>query len=329
MPISIETPFTKQVGINYPIICGPMYPCSNPELIAAVSEAGGIGVVQPLSLMYVYGYALDKGLQKIKSLTSKPFGMNIIVEKSSKKHKKQMFETIEVALREGCRFFITSLGNPKWVVEAVKEVGGIVYHDVTTRQWAEKAVEHGVDGLICVNNRAGGHAGLHSAEELFNDLRSFGIPLICAGGIGDEEDFVKALKMGYAGVQMGTRFIATQECSERLDYKQAIVDADEKDIVLTERVTGIPLSVIRTPYVDKVGTKISPLSRLLFRHHLTKKWMRMWYALIAIRRFKNSNLHGGSSKDYWQAGKCLSHIHSIQSVDEVISHFIEAANQAD
>jgi nitronate monooxygenase len=328
MPVKIDTLFTKQLGIQYPIICGPMYPCSNPELVAAVSEAGGIGIVQPLSLMYVHGYELHKGLQKIKSLTDKPFGMNIIVEKSSEKHKKQMKESIAIALQEGCRFFITSLGNPKWVVAAVKELGGVVYHDVTTKKWAEIAIAHGVNGLICVNNRAGGHAGVHSAEVLFNDLKSFGLPLICAGGIGNEDDFIRALKMGYDGVQMGTRFIATKECSEKPDYKQAIVNTDEKDIILTERVTGIPLSVIRTPYVEKIGTKISPLSRWLFKYPLTKKWMRMWYAVAAMRQFKKSNLHGGSSKDYWQAGKCVSHIHSIETVYDVIHRFIEAARKA-
>lgn len=329
MPISIQTAFTKQIGIQYPIICGPMYPCSNPELVAAVSESGGIGVIQPLSLMYVHGYELSEGIKKIKTMTKQPFGMNVIVEKSSEKHKKQMQKSVEIALKEGCRFFITSLGNPQWVVDTVKPFGGIVYHDVTTRDWAEKAIKHGVNGLICVNNRAGGHTGVHSAEELFNDLKSFGVPLICAGGIGSEEEFVNALKIGYAGVQMGTRFIATQECSEKPDYKQAIVDTNEKDIVLTERVTGIPLSVIRTPYVDEIGTKISPLSRLLFKYPLTKKWMRTWYGMVAMRRFKNSNLHGGSSKDYWQAGKCVSSIHSVETVQTIVTSFINAAKNAD
>lgn len=329
MPIPTETAFTKQISIKHPIICGPMYPCSNPELIAAVSEAGGIGIIQPLSLMYVHGYTLHEGFQKIRSLTTKPFGMNIIVEKSSQKHKKQMIESVEIALQEGCRFFITSLGNPEWVVSAVKKVGGIVYHDVTSRKWAEKAIEKGVDGLICVNNRAGGHAGVQSAQEMYDSLKSFGVPLICAGGIGNEEDFIEALKIGYAGVQMGTRFIATQECSEKPDYKQAIVDTDEKDIVLTERVTGIPLSVIRTPYVEEIGTEISPLSRLLFRYPLTKKWMRMWYGFTAMRKFKKSNLEGGSSKDYWQAGKCVTNIHSVETVADVINSFIDAAKKSD
>lgn len=324
----LNTPFTKRLGIEYPIICGAMYPCSNPELVAAASEAGAIGIVQPLSLVYVHGYELRTGLKKIKTLTKKPFGMNIIVEKSSRLYETRMRQSVEVALEEGCRFFITSLGSPKWVVDQVKSVGGIVYHDVTTRKWAEKALECNVDGLICVNNRAGGHAGILTPEELYETLNDLGVPLICAGGIGDENDFVKALKMGYDAVQMGTRFIATIECLEKGDYKQAIVNATETDIVLTERVTGIPLSVIRTPYVEKVGTRIGPIARFLFKHRLTKHWIRMLYGLLAVRKFKKISLEGGSSKDYWQAGKSVANIHRVEPVATIIKRFATAAAAA-
>lgn len=321
----LKTVFTEQMGIEYPIICGAMYPSTNPELVAAASGAGAIGIVQPLSLVYVHGYDLREGLRKIKSLTKKPFGMNIIVEQSSKLYEKRMQQTVEVSLEEGCRFFVTSLGSPKWVVEQVKKVGGYVYHDVTTRKWAEKAIDYGVDGLICVNNRAGGHAGVHSPEEMYEQIHDLGLPLVCAGGIGDENDFIKALKIGYAAVQMGTRFIATTECLEKADYKQAILNADEKDIVLTERVTGIPLSVIKTPYVEKVGTRIGPIARFLFKHRLTKRWMRMLYGLLAVKKFKDASLHGGSSKDYWQAGKSVASIHTIEPAGPIIKRFASAA----
>jgi len=321
----LETAFTKDVGVAYPIIGGAMFPCSTPELVAAVSEAGGIGIVQPLSFVYVHGYDLRESLKKVKSLTSKPFGMNIIVEKSSKIYENRMRQAVDIALEEGCRFFITSLGNPKWVVDAIKPVGGIVYHDVTARKWADKALQSGVRGLICVNNRAGGHAGTESPEQLFQELHALGVPLVCAGGIGDEKDFVKAMKMGYTAVQIGTRFIATTECSEKPNYKQAIVNATENDIVLTERVTGVPLSVIRTPYVESVGTKIGPISRFLFKHRLTKPWMRMWYMLKSGRSLKKVTLHGGSSKDYWQAGKSAHHVDAIESVATIINRFVKAA----
>ena len=195
-----------------PLICGAMYPCSNPELVAAASEAGAIGVVQPLSLTYVHGYEFRAGLRTIRRLTAKPIGMNVLIEQSSNAYLERMRRFVDIALEEGIRFFVTSLGNPRWVVERVTRLGGLVYHDVTERKWAEKGLAGGVHGLIAVNNRAGGHAGAKSPEELLTELRDLGVPLVCAGGIGDAADFVAALKMGYAGAQLGTRFIATDEC---------------------------------------------------------------------------------------------------------------------
>ncbi len=327
--MDLETPFTKQVGIRYPIICGAMYPCSNPELVAAVSAAGGIGIVQPLSLVYVRGYDFREGLKKIRSLTPNPYGVNIIVERSSKLYEKRMMEWVDIALEEGCRFFITALGNPKWVADKVHPLGGIVYHDVTNKKWAEKALDKGVDGLICVNNRAGGHAGTLKPQQLLQELQQFNVPLICAGGIGEPKDFVNALKLGYAGIQMGTRFIASTECAEKEDYKQAIVRSQEKDIVLTERVTGVPLSVIRTPYVEHMGTKINALERLLLQNRVTKPWMRMWFALRSGRKFKNVSLKGGSSKDYWQAGKSVAGIHAVLPVKEIIDSFVAEVRKSE
>lgn len=320
---SLKTKFTEQAKVEYPIICGAMYPCSNPELVAAVSEAGGLGIIQPVSLVYVHGYEFIEGLRHVRHLTAKPYGVNIIVERSSKIYEKRMQEWVDIALAEGCRFFITALGNPSWVVKKVKAMGGYVYHDVTERKWALKALENGVDGLICVNNRAGGHAGRLTPQQMWEDLHDLNVPLICAGGVGQEADFKIALDMGYAGIQMGTRFIATFECAEKENYKKAIVDAEEKDIVLTERVTGIPLSVIKTPYVEQIGTHVNPLSRWLLQNRWTKPWMRMWYALSSGRRFKQITLHGGSSKDYWQAGKSVAGIKAVEHAGTLVKKFVE------
>jgi nitronate monooxygenase len=112
-------------------------------------------------------------------------------------------------------FFVTSLGNPRWVVDRVSPAGGLVYHDVTERKWAEKGVEGGVHGLVAVNERAGGHAGRRSAEALLEELLPLGLPVVCAGGIGNERDFARVVRMGYAGAQLGTRFIATRVPGER------------------------------------------------------------------------------------------------------------------
>jgi nitronate monooxygenase len=317
----MKTAFTEAAHIEVPLICGAMYPCSNPELVAAASEAGALGIIQPLSLVYVHGYDFREGLKKIRSLTSKPVGINILVEKSTKIYEHRMREWLDIALEEGVRFVITALGNPEWVVQKVHAKGGIVYHDVTSRKWAEKALSKGVDGLICVNNRAGGHAGELSPEALFDSLKDLHVPLICAGGVGDETTFARMLKLGYAGVQMGTRFIATVECHEKANYKEAIVKAEEKDIVLTERVTGIPLSVIKTPYVEAVGTHVGPITRFLLQHRLTKHFMRMIIQLLSARRFKRTTLKGGTTKDYWQAGKSVAGIHSIEPVKTLVDRF--------
>ena len=319
---NLKTQFTEQAKVQYPIICGAMYPCSNPELVAAVSEAGGLGIIQPLSLVYVHGYEFKAGLKKIRELTQKPIGMNVIVEKNAKIYEDRMKKWVDEAIEFGIRFFVTALGNPQWVLDKVKAVGGFVYHDVTEKKWALKVVGYGVDGLICVNNRAGGHAGIRTAEELYEELCVFKLPLVCAGGIGDESDFISALKTGYSGVQMGTRFIATEECNSHEDYKNAIIRAEENDIVKTERVTGVPLAVIRTPYVDKVGLKVGPLSKLLFKNRRTRHWIRFLYNLIAVASMKRTALKGVSTKDYYQAGKSVHGIEKVEPVKKIVDRFV-------
>jgi nitronate monooxygenase len=324
----LDTAVTRRLGIDVPLICGAMYPCSNPELVAAVSEAGGIGVIQPLSLVYVHGYEFRAGLDLIRRLTSKPVGMNVIVERSSKVYQERMQRYVDLALEGGIRFFVTSLGNPRWVVEKAHAVGGFVYHDVTERKWALKGLEAGVDGLIAVNNRAGGHAGPKSAEALVAEMADLGVPLVCAGGIGDENDFVRALGMGYAAAQMGTRFIATIECTAPEEYKQAILAAEEKDIVLTERLTGVPVSVIRTPHIERMGTKAGPFGRWMLRGRKTKHWMRMLYSLQSLWKLKRSAKGSFSYKDYLQAGKSVAGIHEIEPAGEIVRRFRAAAESS-
>jgi nitronate monooxygenase len=324
----LATPFARQVGIEVPLICGAMYPCSNPELVAAVTAAGGIGIVQPISMTYVHGHDYREGLRLIRRLTDKPIGMNALIEQSSRLYRERMERWIDISLEEGVRFFITSLGNPRWVVDRVRSVGGVVYHDVTERKWALKAVDGGVHGLIGVNDRAGGHAGSKSPQQLLDETGDLGLPLICAGGIGDAPDFVAALRMGYAGVQMGTRFIAASECHAHPDYKRAIVEATERDIVLTERITGVPLAVIRTPFVERIGTRIGPFSRMLFRGRRTKHWMRTFYALRSLRRLKKDSLAGTASADYWQAGKSVTGVTAVEPAGAIVKRFAEAARAA-
>ena len=315
---------TEPLGIEVPIICGAMYPCSNPELIAAASAAGAIGVIQPLSLVYVHGYEFRQGLDYIRSMTTKPVGMNVIVERSSRKYLERMKRFVDLALEGGIRFFVTSLGKPDWVVAKAHSVGGLVYHDVTERRWSLKALETGVDGLIAVNNRAGGHAGPRSEEVLLDELSDLEVPVVCAGGVGDESEFARALHLGYDAVQMGTRFIATEECNASQDYKQAIVAAQANDIVLTERMTGVPVSVIRTPYVERAGTQAGAVARWMLKGRRTKHWMRMLYSLQSFWKLKRSSYRPFSYRDFLQAGKSVEGVTEVESVARIVRRFAAA-----
>ncbi|MCA9709260.1 MAG: nitronate monooxygenase [Myxococcales bacterium] len=322
MEVSLAaTPLCEHAGIEVPLVCGAMYPCSNPELVAAVSDAGGLGIIQPISMTYVHGHDLREGIRLIRRLTDKPVGFNAIVEKSAKVYLERMRRWIDVALEEGVRFFVTALGNPDWVVRRVHAVGGVVYHDVTNRAWAQKALDGGVDGLICVNRRAGGHAGTTDPRPLYDELADLGVPLVCAGGVGDPQAFVEILRMGYAGAQLGTRFIATTECKAHPDYKAAIVRARADDIVLTERISGVPVAVINTEYIEKVGTKAGLVARRMLQHPKLKHYVRMAYSLQSLWQLKRASLRGVSYRDYFQAGRSVEGIDAVLPAGEVVERF--------
>jgi nitronate monooxygenase len=316
--------FTEQLGIRYPIIGGPMYPCSNPELVAAVSEAGGIGIMQPISLTYVHGHEFRQGIRFMRQLTDKPIGMNALIEKSSKKYQQRMEQWVDVALDEGIRFFVTSLGKPDWIAQQVHSVGGLVYHDVTELKWAEIGLANGADGLICVNSRAGGHAGAKNAQLLFDELSGLNVPLVCAGGVGDSQSFDQSLNIGYAGCQLGTRFIASNECLATDVYKQSIIRAQASDIVLSERVTGIPVSVINTHYIKRGGLKLGWFAKWMLSGKKTKRWMRTFFALKSIWQLKKSALGESGKKDYWQAGKSVASINTIKSCDSIVKELMKS-----
>ena len=324
----LDTPLTRHAGITVPLIGGPMYPCSNPELVAAVSEAGGIGIVQPVSLTRVYGYEFREGLAAIRALTQKPIGMNALIERTSRERHARMMQWVDEALEAGVRFFVTSLGDPREVVERAHAVGGVVYHDATERRWAEKAARGGVDGLIGVNRRAGGHAGPRDARALLDELAPLGLPVVCAGGVGTPKEFAEALAMGYAGVQLGTRLIATVECRASDAYKQALIAAGEDDVVLTERITGIPVAVLNTPYVQRVGLRVNALERWLLRHPRFRYGMRTWFALNALGRLERGMTSASGRSDYWQAGKSVSGIDAIEPAGDIVRRFAAAARAA-
>ncbi|MBT4415883.1 MAG: nitronate monooxygenase, partial [Flavobacteriaceae bacterium] len=269
--------FLKDTGASIPVVCGPMYPGSNPELIAAVSEAGGFGVVQPLSLTSLYGHDFREGLRLIKSLTDKPFGVNFtIFGGGNKKYHDNNKKWMDISIEEGVKFFLTSLGKPTEIVKIAKKNDIKVYHDVPNKKVALAMVDCGVDGLNCINWRAGGQTGIYSAEKFMEDLKDIKIPLICAGGIGNKNDYKKALEMGYSGVQLGTRFLASKECIVTKSYKNAIVNSEEKDIVWTNKIAGNNSSVIKTKDIMRGGLRTGPIINFMLRRPKLKKYARMY-----------------------------------------------------
>ena len=328
MSRTIKTKFTDHAGVEYPIICGAMYPCSNPELVSAASNGGGLAIMQPVSLTYVHGWDLRKGIKYIKSMTNKPFGFNALIEKSNKIHIERMSVWIDIALEEGIRFFVTSLGKPDWVCEKVHAVGGVVYHDVTTRHWAKKGKDSGVDGLICVNNRAGGHLGDQSKEQMFEELHDMNLPLICAGGVGGEDELNDALRLGYDGVQMGTRFIATDECNTSDNYKRAIIEANEEDISWTKRISGVPISVIKTKnFRQENSWLVRKLLSGKFKH-LARTFINS-ISYWRLKSIKQSDEKNGSPKstELYSAGKSVGAIDNTVSATVIMRELGESINR--
>ena len=313
----------QQLGVEVPLICGPMYPGSNPELVAAVSDAGGMGVVQPISMTHIYRHDFRAGLRLIRSLTDKPFGVNFTLMDGVKVYEERNRQWMNIAIEEGVKFFLTSLGNPKPIVKTAREHGITVYHDVTTRAFAQKAVDAGVDGLNCVNNRAGGQTGQQSPEALLEELQNLGVPLVCAGGVGDESDFRRMLDAGYAGAQLGTRFLATEECQVPDDYKQAIVSHGEEDIVWTNKLAGTFSSVIRTPDIEKLGLRAGPITSRLLQNRKTKKLARMMLLMRSMQRYKKVALNPGYGQ-FWQAGKGIGQVRAVEPAGAVVRRFAAA-----
>jgi len=302
-----------------------MYPGSNPELVAAVSAAGGFGVVQPISMTHLYGHDFREGLKLIKSLTSRPFGVNFTIVEN-KKYRKQMEEWMDISIDEGVKFFLTSLGKPDKIVRKAEAHGVKVYHDVHNAAVARKSLDAGVHGLNCLNSSMGGQTGGLTAEAFLSELQAGGFgdtPLVCAGGVGDEEDFRRALELGYAGAQLGTRFLATTECKVTDSYKRAIVAAKASDIVWTNKLAGTNSSVIRTPQIEQGGLKVNPLVGWLLQNRYTKLLTRTLMLTRALDTYKKAATD--ESYEVWQAGRGVERIHEVETCQQVLQRFGQVA----
>ncbi|MBF02534.1 MAG: 2-nitropropane dioxygenase [Flavobacterium sp.] len=307
---------TTILGIKYPIIMAPMFLVSNTKMVIEGMKSGVAGCIPALNYRTLEELrASIKELQAAK-IEGGSFGYNLIVNKSNVKYKEQL----RVLCEEGVDFIITSLGSPEETIREAHKVGIKVFCDVTDLNFAKKVESLQADALIAVNNQAGGHRGNISPEELIKQLNEgTSLPVISAGGVGSKEELDSMLRYGAIGVSVGSPFIASIEAGVSDEYKQACVEYGEKDIVMTERISGTPCTVINTPYVQKVGTKQSWLERILNKNKSLKKWVKMVRFYIGMKATEKAAKQV-TYKTVWVAGPSIEHTKAILPVKDIVSH---------
>lgn len=261
-PAPIETALTRMLGLRYPILGAPMFRVAYEELAVAVSEAGGLGCLALPN--YPSEESLREALARVKENCEKPVAVNLHLS-----GKFPWQDRLRICLQHGFTIFITSLGDPAPVVEAVRPEGGKVFSSVINSSQAESAAAGGVDGLVAVGSGAGGHGGSISTMVLVPYLvESCGIPVIAAGGIATGAQLAAALALGACGAVVGTRLVATSEAMASDEYKKAVVGAGPEDIVCTDRVTGNRASWIASS-IEGIDGPPDPGS---------PRWSRLWSA---------------------------------------------------
>ena len=312
----MENTFTKMMGIQYPIIMAPMFLVSNTKMIIAALNSG-ITAAFP-ALNYRTDEELRAAIQEIKTATDKPFGINLIVNKSNPKYKGQLVTCLDMQVD----FIITSLGNPKEVIEKCKPKGIKVFCDVVDLKYAQKVEALGADAVIAVNSDAGGHAGSLTANELIPLLnKNCNIPVISAGGVATHQQLKDVLELGAVATSIGSIFIASTEADVSDEYKNAIVKYGAKDIVMSTKLSGSPLTVINTPYVQKVGTKAGFWERFLNKNKRLKKYIKMLIFYRGMKKIEKAAFKA-TYKTVWCAGPSIEHVKEIKPVKDIVDKLV-------
>jgi NADH:quinone reductase (non-electrogenic) len=242
----MKTRVTEIFGIKYPIVQGGLAYLAYAELAAAVSNAGGLGQITAATLRTPE--KLREEIRKVRALTDKPFGVNFAIAR----HDGQYQELLEVVIEEKVPAISITGGNPQPVFERIKgeDIRTLVL--VSGVRQAQKAEELGADAVMAVGQEGGGHLGRDDLGTMVLIPRvtdSISIPVLASGGIGDGRGLLAAFALGAEGIEMGTRFIATQECIHANEkYKQAILHAKETDTVIIKKTLGSPGRVLKTGY---------------------------------------------------------------------------------
>ncbi|MBS0489323.1 NAD(P)H-dependent flavin oxidoreductase [Phenylobacterium sp.] len=246
--MSLHTPLCDLLGVKHPIMLAGMGGVSYAELAAAVSNAGGYGV---LGMAGRNPDFIREEMRKVKSLTDKPFGVDLLAASP-----ESLTASVEIIIEEGASSFVAGLGVPMPIMEKLKKAGLKVMVVCGAVKHAVKAEQAGCDAVICQGGEGGGHTGLVGTMPLVAQaVEAVKIPVVAAGGLYDGRGLAAALTLGATGVWMGTRFIASQEAHAGDLYRQAILEAADEDTVRTRSYSGKPMRVKKNPYVEEWETR--------------------------------------------------------------------------
>jgi len=260
---------TQLFNIDYPIIQAGMIWASGWRLASAVSNAGGLGLIGSGSM---YPDVLREHIQKCKAATAKPFGVNVpLLYPDIDKH-------IQIIIEEGVKIVFTSAGNPKTWTNVLKEKGITVVHVISSSKFAKKSEEAGCDAVVAEGFEAGGHNGREETTTMVlipAVVNAVKIPVIAAGGIATGRQMLAAMVMGAEGVQMGTRFVASEEASSHMNFKDAVINSNEGDTILTLKQLT-PVRMIKNNFykaiqeAEQKGATVEKLKELLGRARAKK-----------------------------------------------------------
>ncbi len=311
-----KTRITEMLGIEYPIIQGGMQWLSVAELVSAVSEAGGLGLITAAS--FPDPEDLRDEIQKTKTLTQKPFGVNIsmlpvLMEGDITKRY------VKVIVEEKIPVVETSGRNPESLIPALKEGGVKIFHKVPAVRFARKAESVGADAVTIVGFECGGHPGMDDVTSMIlipRATENLDIPVIAGGGIADSRGFMAALALGAEAVVMGTRFLATKECPAHANFKEWLVEAQETDTMMIERSIRNAVRVIRNETAEKVlemeekGATLDELIVYISGKVNREAWM-------------SGDLDGATIA----CGQNVGLIHDVKTVKEVIDDIVNGARE--
>lgn len=303
-----ENRITSLFGIKYPIIQGGMVWCSGWKLASAVSNAGGLGLIGAGSM---HPDTLREHIQKCKSATDKPYGVNVPLM------YPQIEDIIQIIIEERVPIVFTSAGNPKLYTSKLKENGIKVAHVVSSSKFAKKCEEAGVDAVVAEGFEAGGHNGREETTTLTlipQVRKAINLPLIAAGGIASGAGMVATMALGSDGVQMGTAFALTQESSAHETFKEKCISLNEGDTMLSLKKVS-PTRMIKNAFYQTVqemednGASAYDLKEFLGRG-----------------RSKKGIFEGDMEEGELEIGQIASYIDKIIPVEELIQNIISEYN---